>query len=200
MTVDTPEITALSRLDAVNMMLAAVGQLAVSTLEADDASADSEQAQAVLANVIRQVGSEGWHYNTELKYPLTPDEDGYLNLPANTLMVDTVYTDYGLDVVMRGSRLYDRTNHTFVFSDQTTYLVDLVVSLPFEDLTPTTRWYIAVKATRMFAADKLMRPDATRYKLSDELQARALFEAEDARNDDRTLAATSSHIARMRRR
>jgi hypothetical protein len=73
-----------------------------------------------LSAKVREVLLKGLANNTERNVVLTPDlTTGKIPLPANTLRVDAEDSD-GADVVQRGSYLYDRENHTFVFTRSVT--------------------------------------------------------------------------------
>lgn len=187
----------LTRLEAVNSMLRAIGQSGVQSLSSEDGNADSENAQATFQMVLKEILGEGWHFNTDKNFPIDPNELGEIVLPANTLRIDTVWKSKNTDLALRGGKLYDRVNHTFAIGK--TVYVDLVVGLEFEDLTQTTRRYIAIRAARRFAGEELASSGASKLSEKDEAEARVRMEQEDAENDDRTMAQASPHVARMRR-
>lgn len=136
-------ITLTTELEAVNEMLNAIGEGQVSSL--DTGNADVQQCVRLLRDHSRKLQSRGWWFNREEDYTLTPDVDGYLQLPANVLKVDPSEEDRrDKPFVQRGLKLYDPVNHTFVFTEDVT--VELVLGLNWEDLPQTARSYITAAA------------------------------------------------------
>ena len=106
-----------TELSAVNSILGSIGQAPVQSL-------DLENPEIYLIHNILQectidVLNEGWHFNTESHVTLKPDKDGYIYIPPNALSYDiSEGQNYKLkDVALRDGRLYDKTNHTYVFTD-----------------------------------------------------------------------------------
>lgn len=183
-----PFTTPTTTLQAVNECLKAIGEAPVSDLTGGGASADVESAFGTLQNVSRAVQVEGWNFNTEEATRIAPDSNGFLTLPANTLRVDSVEPDRAIRVVMRGQRLYDKTNKTFVFTDGVT--CDLVVLLPFEDMPEYVRRYITIRAVREFADNELASDTVHSFKMADEEQARVMMESLDVEEDDTSLKSS----------
>ena len=140
-----------TKLDAVNVMLSIIGEAAVNSLSSG--LVDAEMAETILDNITRSVQSTGWSFNEEIGYTLSPDSNGHLNLPANCVRVDlsqtvSKYRDSKFDYVQRGSKLYDKINHTYVIAD--TVIVDMIVLLDFEELPEAARRFIMIRAGRTF--------------------------------------------------
>lgn len=192
------DTTPLTRLDAVNEMLRTIGQSSVLSLETADMNADSENALKTLETTLKEFLTKGWHFNIDKNITLDPDpQDGSIKLPLNALKVDSTRRSKQRDLVWRGRRLYDRVAHSFNIGAAVE--VDLVVALPFEDITPAARWYVTVKASRRFAAKEIGSVASIKLTQHDEEEALIAVEAEDSENDDRTMAQASPHVARMRR-
>lgn len=139
----------MTELEAVNLILSVIGEAPLSSLAEVSGSADAVLAYQVLNEVNRAVQSHGWHFNTEGNYKLTPEiSTGEIILPGNCLRVDTMGIDAGLDVVQRGSSLYDKTNRTYRFSKA--ILTEMVLLLDYSELPQTARHYVAVRAARVF--------------------------------------------------
>ena len=136
-----------TELEAINAMLSTIGESPVNTVE-DTGNVDVVIARQILQSVSREVQARGWHFNTEKNYNITPDSEGYLVLPNTVLKADTVYPDDSKDVVVRGSKLYDRENHTYVFTDAVK--VDMTVLLTFDELPEVARNYVTIRASRIF--------------------------------------------------
>jgi len=107
-------LSATTKLDAINTMLSTIGEAPINTLE-DIGSVDAVMAEQILDSTSREVQGRGWHWNTEKEYLISLDSNGYLWLPPTVLRADDSDGRLGKDVVVRGQRLYDRVNHTYVF-------------------------------------------------------------------------------------
>ena len=139
-----------SELDAVNIMLGTIGESPINSLDAATGVVDAVTARAILSEVSVQVQEEGWHFNTEYEFVLTPSLDTKeIYVPANTIEVDaSAYDRNDIDVAIRGNRLYDRKNKTFQF--QQDIKADLTILLEFNELPQAARHYITVRAARVF--------------------------------------------------
>jgi hypothetical protein len=80
-----PTTNATQELPAINKILASCGQAPVTTL--DQTNPEVAIAYDTLLQVSREVQAEGWTFNTEFEYKLTPNTDDYILLPANMLQV-----------------------------------------------------------------------------------------------------------------
>ena len=69
----------VNELEAVNMLLAAVGEAAVSNLETAT-TVDVTQAKNLLSNINREVQQKGWHFNTEEHVKVEPDSNKNITL------------------------------------------------------------------------------------------------------------------------
>jgi hypothetical protein len=137
----------MTKLDAVNKMLESVWETPVSSLEVAGVGSVA-MAKRILDEQSTNVQNEGWTFNTEDRVLLTPDINGEISLPSNTLEVDTVDEDADTDVVQRGTRLYNRGDHTFIFTKA--LYVRLKLLLDFEDMPQVVRSYVAIMASRVF--------------------------------------------------
>ena len=175
-----------TKLEAVNTMLGVIGESPVNTISGSSLPVSVVMALNVLDEVSREVQSEGWHFNTEFEYPLVRNSSNQFSLPTNTLKIDTPidkYTD--IDVVQRGTSLYDRKNHTDVFDEDLE--VTITFELAFEDLPQQFRTYVNIKAARKFANRFLGSPEIESFTLRDEINAKATAVDSDSENADRTI-------------
>ena len=133
-------------LEAVNEMLAGIGQAPVTSIQAPINNPDVAIAYDTLKWVSREVQSEGWSFNKELEYPFTPDPDNEIVIPFDVIQLDLsdYYNASKIDVVRRGGKLYDKTNHTFTFTD--TVYCDVIWEFAFTDLPGPAYNYIVSKA------------------------------------------------------
>ena len=170
-------------------MISVIGEAPVNTLGVGTGfiPVSVSQAESVLDETTKAVQSEGWHFNTEHEYPLTPDAvTQKITLPGNTLSVDLdpqLYTDS--DPVQRGLTLYDRKNHTDVWTKEVK--ASITFELDFEELPEQFRHYITVKSARIFASRFLGNREIEGFALRDEIEAKARAIESDSENADRTI-------------
>lgn len=164
------DLIALTELDAVNLMLESVGEQPVNTL-VDTGIADVEIAQNILHNTSRNLQVRGWTFNNEIDYPLVRDVNNNIQVPTNVLKVRP--KDTTMDIIQRGGKLYDKTNHTDVFTKDVK--CDITFFLDFTDLPQAARTYIYVLASRDFQKKVLGSDTLTSITKEDEEMARVAF-------------------------
>jgi Autographiviridae tail tubular protein Gp11 len=119
-------------------------------------------------------------FNTEKDYSLDPDVDNNIVIPANIL---TVITDkWDGDFVQRGTKLYDRGDHTFTI--ERSLKAKVVLLFGFEELPEVARNYIAVRAARIFQDNAEGLADAHTYSQQDELSAWIALQNYEAETGD----------------
>lgn len=170
-----------TELEAVNQMLAAIGESPVSRVT-DSGNVDAAMALSTLTNVSREVQARGWHWNTEKDYTLVPDQNGFLTLGMNVLKIDTVGANESDDLVQRGQRLYDRVNHTYEFSSPV--VVEMVVGLSFDELPEVARAYIVIRAARRFQESHVGSETLSQFNSRDEAWALVSLQNHEAENAD----------------
>jgi len=162
-------MTPTSKLEAINTLLATIGESPVNSLNSGLVEASS--AEQTLNNVSRDFQAQGWSFNTDLTFKLSPDASSHLTLPANCLHVDTIHTRMSsdTDLVQRGSRMYDRIKNTYAIGKAVE--VDIVVLLEFEEMPETARRYVAIKAARILQ-DRVLGSDSLHaFNTKDEMVA-----------------------------
>ena len=190
-------LTPTTTLEAVNQMLGTISEAPVNTL-VGTTSVDALTAQAVLNEISRDVQVSGWPFNTEVGYPLVPDERGEIMLPANCLFADSFGSDAGLDLVQRGGRLYDRASHTYTIGRTVT--AEIVLLLTFEELPEAARRYIAVRSCRVFQKRVTGSQTLDAFTAEDETLARMAFRRAMGRSSDPNLVDAPDLRRRPNRR
>ena len=178
-------VAATTELEAINIMLAAIGEAPINSLT-DTLPVDARTAQNTLTEVNKEVQSEGWSFNTEIDVTLTRDGSNQINLPTNVLRVDAnIHQHPTIDPIQRGSKLYDRQNNKFEFDDD--LICTVVYFRDFNEITEQARRYINIKAARIFV-DRLIGDQGLRtYTQEDETRARAILTESDYANADHNL-------------
>lgn len=146
----TPEALS-TKLKAVNILLAGMGEVAIDSLEATQSSL-AQKAIDTLDETSRSLQARGWYWNSEEAYPLSPSSSGDVPLPSNTMRVSRVAHSGGDILVQRGQRLYNRTDRTFTFPQGEAVEVDLVIYLDWDDLPEFAKQaviYVAQKKLQM---------------------------------------------------
>lgn len=166
-----------SELDAVNWLLSIIGEAPVNSLE-DTGLIDVAAAQNDLRDIKRQVLMKGWHFNTEDDFTLPLDVNGEVVCGDDWLAVSTTLAD-GRDVVKRNGKLYDRVDHTTVFTKA--LQVRLVYNLPWGDLPEYARNYIKVLAGEKFQKNRVGSSTLMQLNAEDVTRARIDFLREDAK-------------------
>jgi len=159
-------LTKTSQLEAINTMLSAIGEPPVNSLSSQ--RADSLIAVQILNEVSREVQSYGWHFNIEYKIVMTPDSSGFIYLSENVARVDTDPTE-GLDIIVRGNRIYNKATNSYVFSSAIT--VTQIVMLEFEEIPEPARRYIMIRAARIFMDRMVGSEKHHMFNLQDEVMA-----------------------------
>ena len=178
-------VAATTELEAINIMMAAIGEAPINTLTGT-LPADVVMAQSTLTEINKQVQSEGWSFNTEIDVTLTRDSSNNVNLSSDVLRVDAnIHQHPTIDPIQRGLKLYDRQNNTFVFEED---LICTVVYLrTFAEIPEQARYYITIRAARLFV-DRLVGDDGLRtYTQQDETRARVILTETDYANADHNL-------------
>jgi hypothetical protein len=164
--------TRTTLLDAVNQMLSCIGGSAVVTLDTDNPEVAS--AVAILEETTRTVLSEGWNFNTELEYPLTPNTNQEIPVPDNILSFTLSFSTNGSDylIVERQGKLYDKLKHSYTFSESIN--CDVVWGFDFVDCPQPFKEYITARASRAYASRLVSSKEQVELISVDEATCRAL--------------------------
>ena len=141
----------LTSLDAVNLMLADLGDRPVNSLS-DTNRLDVNYAVQALESTTRAILAFGWWFNEE-QATLSPDASGYYNLPQDWSAIKYVSGGPGngtIDfprLVARGRRLFDVANSNDVFIGEPAVTLSFARLLAFDDLPMTAREYIYATAS-----------------------------------------------------
>ncbi len=174
---DTPT----TKLEALNLMLQAVGESPVSSYDVTSTE-DVVSAKKKLDEVVLEVQNRGYIWNTELCFPLTRDLSGRITTPANALRVDFT-PDSSVDPVVRGNKVYDRKTFGYVFSKNLT--ADIVLLLDFEEMPQSARNYVTARAIRKFEDVSFGNSEQNRTNRDNEMAALVIFESETAQQEKR---------------
>ena len=178
-----PTYAVSTELDAVNQILSSVGQAPVTTL--DLRNPEVAIALNTVREVNRQVQNEGWCFNTERQYELTPDSTTQeIAYPSNLLAIDTNVDTHKdkYDVVRRQGKLYDKLNHTYSFSES--IKADVLWLFDFTDVPPPIQAYMTARAARLAATNLIGDSEINKLLAEQELQTRAAAVEYDCNQGD----------------
>jgi len=185
--------TSMTELEAVNVLLTTIGEQPINSLSGNQTT-DVSIARQVLTEVSREVQSQGWHFNTEPDVTLVPDSTNKnITVPIDVARIDSKYAN----VVIRGDKLFDVEERTFVFQDN--LKCDIIYFHDFLDLPHVAKKYITSRAARIFSDRSLNSESLHRMLRGDEMQA--LVNLKEYENDTASHSMFDSYsVARVLQR
>ncbi|MBY5849790.1 hypothetical protein HFN51_04360 [Rhizobium leguminosarum] len=166
----------LSELEAVNVILATTSSSPISTLDENEIT-DASLARNTLRATLVEVQTQGLSFNTESNYKITPDQNGNIILPRNTLKVDTDGSDAQINAVQRGTKLYNKDDHTYLWTKPVS--LEITLGLAYDELPPYVANYCVIRAARKYQDQYFGDGQVHSFTEQDELVARAsLMDAE----------------------
>ena len=167
----TTTIDTDTELSAVNSILGAIGQSPLTELNFDNPEVSFIFNLLRDANVDTQ--SEGWHFNTEKHVKFAIDANGRIAIGNDIVSMDLHdnYNKRTMDLVRRNGFLYDKIDHTDVFTSDLD--LDIVRLYNFEDLPSPFRRYITYRASRQAATQLVANPNLAQLLQGQESLARA---------------------------
>ena len=172
---------ATSKLNAVNTLLAIIGEAPVNSLN-PPLTGDTNLADQVLDEVSREVQGAGWSWNTMLYDSIPLDAStGQSQLPSNTLAVRFNPISYPSQrFVLRGLRLFDRVKNTYdlrsslgvaLTGNSSNIVAEIVEELDWDSIPETGKRYITIRAGRIFANRAVTSASIESYTAEDEQNA-----------------------------
>lgn len=136
------------------------------------------------------VQNEGWVFNRELGFPLTPDVNNEILVPSNMLRIDINddAVNRTTDVVVRDGKLYDKVRHSSTFTEKIS--ADIVWKLDFSDLPSPFRRYITYRASVRAATQQVGNPQLATMLAQQEAYARAVCMEYECEQGDHSMFGT----------
>jgi len=181
----------MTKLQAVNELMTALKRRPVTSY----ASGVPAEAADCIERWSAEIQAEpDWQFNREENVTYSPAAlTGYITLGADILSADPVAGGGYPDCTVRGGRLFNRTDKTYVFTADV--VVDLVRTLPFEDLSNAFQRLVAVSATTEFCANMGMPPPDGIAKREQRARMTAAQEDADRADPDMKTAPYFRNIA-----
>lgn len=144
----------MNKLEAVNIMLASIGEGRVNSLagELNDLPPDVGNALEILDEITKDVLRSGWSFNTDIDYTFNKDSSDEITLPDDVLWVDpSKYENGTMKPVQRGQRVYDTKARSYELS-QNLKCSRVIWMLDWDELPDPAQNYIAKRASRTYGA------------------------------------------------
>jgi len=128
-----------------------------------------------LREVSREVQSEGWSFNKEYDYPITPDASNEVLIANNILQMDLnkSYTqNMDRDSINREGKLYDKTAHSFTWTDATLY-VDIIWYFDWPSIPAVIQSFIIARAAAIVSSRIIGDPNQYQMLIQKEAFAKS---------------------------
>lgn len=178
-------VYASNKLGLVNMCLLAIGEKPLpegTLLEELQAGTDGAIAKDIVPQVLQEVCSRGWFFNTDYNYKFIPDSNGYIVAPPNLLRIDVGRTVNRQNVIIKNNKFYDRTTQSYIFSEPV--YADAYWLVDYEDLPVAAYEYIGLRSARKFQQTVIGSTSLAQYTAIDEQEALINMKREHARYQD----------------
>ena len=149
----------------------------VTTRVETQANPDVAIALSTLREVSREVQSEGWTFNKEFDYKLTPDSNKNIVIADSMLQVDLNisskrFNNRQYDSVNRNGKLYDRIKHTDQWDDSV--YADILWYFEWEFIPDPIQAFIVARAAAIFSSRTVGDPNQYQMLQQKEAFARAM--------------------------
>lgn len=192
----TTPTSVMTRLDAVNSLLASIGQSPINTL-VSPIPKDAAQAEITIDTVLREVLTLGWSFNTDKDYTLIPDGNNNILVPANAMFLDpeSQAKDYVIRYENGVAKLYDRDTNSFNIESK----VDcrIVWAFEFEEIPQPVRQYVTARAGRIFQSQIVGSQILYQYTAELEAEAYANFKRMERRQKKHNMIANTAIANRL---
>jgi len=140
----------MSKLDAVNVCLAAINEYRIGSLETGTTSIAAE-AERYVDRSTAYFCSIGWPCNTQRARQYTPNAAQQINLTGTTVLkIKAAGPSQHRNLVIRSNMVYDADNGSFTLGTDPIF-IDVSEQLDFDDLDPFLREQVSQHAAQMFA-------------------------------------------------
>ena len=107
-----------------------------------------------LREVSREVQSEGWSFNTEFDYKITPDSNDEIRIADDVLQMDLNQgypENIEKEAIFRGGKLYDKKKHSYKWTAEHVY-VDIVWYFSWKNIPAPIQAYIVARAAAIVSS------------------------------------------------
>ena len=171
----------LAKLDVINEVLTMIGVAEVEDLVAVTRQ-DVLAASGTLDQTLHQIATTRNYYNRYEKVELTPNVSDEIDIADDVF--DVELRDDDRQVIIKNAKLYDLTNNTYTFTDETVE-ADITYYLALEDLPEVVKRYVVMATARklylkLFGPSAHLQVLAAEEKMAYDTMQRWEFESMDA--------------------
>ena len=171
----TPGRTTL--LEAVNTLLAVIGEQPVNTLETQQI-VEASMAERTLLEFHKEGQVNGWSWNSEQAYEFTKDNTNEIVVPTNVVRWAADAYEWAGRFQLRGQRVYDREKRTYSLgSDVTSLKADVVFLLSWDESPEAFNRWVTIRSARVFSGRVLGDSSSFKYTALDEQAALTALQA-----------------------
>lgn len=171
----TPGRTTL--LEAVNTLLAVIGEQPVNTLETQQI-VEASMAERTLLEFHKEGQVNGWSWNSEQAYEFTKDNNSEIVVPTNVVRWAADAYEWAGRFQLRGQRVYDREKRTYSLgSDVTSLKADVVFLLSWDESPEAFNRWVTIRSARVFSGRVLGDSSSFKYTAVDEQAALTALQA-----------------------
>lgn len=139
----------MEELEAMNMLLRAIGSAPVNSLETNHP--DAVNAKATLDRWRKQAQSRGWWCN--LDYEVTFTRDSVTGeIPVALHISKAIFQDKS--IIIRGNKLYNKATQSYVFTENPV-ATRVQYTLLWEDMPESMQRHAAYAAAKAFVMDEI---------------------------------------------
>ncbi len=182
-------VYAKSKLDMINTALLSIGETPfvdgtlVSTLPL---GTDGDTARRIVETTMVETQARGWYFNLDYNFPLTPDSNGFITMPPNTLRVDFGNTEFRHQYTIKNGSIYDYLNHTYAIN--ISLVADVVWLVDYAELPPEAYEYISLRAARKFQQKVIGAQEIDQFTVRDESDSLINLQRRQLQSQDFKLA------------
>lgn len=187
----------LDELEAVNELLGSIGQTPVSSLEVSGLG-DVSLARGFIQGVTRAVQLQGFDFNTDEAYELSPDTEGLLRVPAGVLRIDPSEPTSTLKRRKHPDgfwAIWDGADLTWTHTNPVEFRI--IWAYPFEDMPDSARHYVTLAAARKFQKRIIGSDTLDGFNEEDEFRAWTLLQRDERANRDTNVFTRNRTMAAM---
>jgi hypothetical protein len=149
----------------------ALTQNKVTTRVETQTNPDVAIALNTLREVSREVQSEGWSFNTEYDYKITPDSNNEIRIADDVLQMDLNQgypENIEKEAIYRGGKLYDKKKHSYEWTAETVY-VDIVWLFEWENIPAPIQAHIVARSAAIVSSRII--GDSNQYQILQQKEA-----------------------------
>jgi len=173
----------------------ALTQNKVTTRVETQTNPDVAIALNTLREVSREVQAEGWSFNTEYDYKITPDSNNEIRIADDVLQMDLnggYPENIEKDAIFRGGKLYDKKAHSYKWTAETVY-VDIVWYFDWESIPAPIQAHIVARAAAIVSSRIIGDPNQYQILQQKEAVTRSQAMEYECNQGDYTFFGSPSH-------